>query len=130
MENNLFLIKDVEGPLLGKDFVKESLRQICIFKKEPERWWHYMKIFKISCINSSTIENCTSDIMENIFINKSLIQSCIDDSFLGTDEDLDDNTILKEDHEKFKNEGIQIWPSIIINNNIYKVIQSTFNFFM
>ena len=118
----------MEGPLLGKDYVKESLRQICIFQNEPEKWWHYMKIFKLTCINSTAIENCTSDMMDKLNINKTLVKNCIDSSFVGDDEDLDDNTILKEDHEKFKNEGIQTWPSVLINNNIYKVSNLNLNF--
>lgn len=39
---------DVEGPLLGKDYVKVSLRQICIFKTHPENWWNYLKLYKLN----------------------------------------------------------------------------------
>ena len=60
--------------------------------------------------------------MKKINLNASLVNSCIAKSFAGDDEDIDDNTLLKVDQEKFKNQGIQIWPSILINNVIYKVI--------
>lgn len=59
--------------------------------------------------------------MDRTNINKELLNKCITESFSGQDEDIDDNTLLKEDHEKFKNEAIQIWPSILINNKIYKI---------
>lgn len=44
-------------------------------------------------------------------------------SFNGQNENLDDNQILKKDHELFKNNGIQAWPSVVINNVFYRVIK-------
>lgn len=115
------MIIDIDGPLLGKDYVKESLRQICIFKTNSENWWNYLNLYKTNCINSTLPEECTNILMNKTNIDKILVNKCILESFSGTDEDLDDNKLLKEDHERFKNEAIQIWPSILINNMIYKV---------
>lgn len=115
--------------------MKESLRQICIFKNNADKWWDYVKLYKAKCILSQELNTCSSEILKQTKINEDTINSCMKESFEGSDEDLDDNKLLKEDHEKFKNEGIQIWPSVLINNAIYKVTISydfaidKFNFF-
>lgn len=118
---NRFIIVDVEGPLLGKDYVKESLRQVCIYRSDSEKWWDYINLFQSQCINSTQAEKCTITLMELTKIDQNEVENCMKSSFQGTDEDIDDNDILKENFEKFKNEGIQIWPSILINKVLYKV---------
>jgi len=85
-----------------------------------------MKFFKENCLNSSFIHECSLEILMGININKTAVELCINESFVGNDENLDDNLILKENHDKFKNEGIQIWPSIFINNAIYKVFYAVY----
>lgn len=116
-----FIILDVEGPLLGKDYVKESLRQVCIYQSDTEKWWDYINLFKSQCINSTQAEKCTNTLMELTKIDQNEVENCMKSSFQGTDEDIDDNDILRENFEKFKNEGIQNWPSILINKVLYKV---------
>lgn len=61
-------------------------------------------------------------IFENLNINQEKIKTCITDSFDGPNENLDDNKLLKKDHELFKNNAIQAWPSVVINNVFYRVI--------
>ena len=80
-----------------------------------------MAFFKENCLNSSLIDECSEQGLFSLSIVKTAVDLCISESFLGTSENFDDNVILKENHDKFKNEGIQIWPSLLINNMIYKV---------
>jgi hypothetical protein len=106
--------------------VKESLRQICIFQENNEKWWNYAGEFSKQCLKQANQEKCVGEIFGNLKIDQEKIDKCMRDSFLGPNESIDDNTLLQKDHELFTSNSIQSWPSVVINNVFYRVIQKRF----
>lgn len=70
-----------------------------------------MNLFLKSCHNKFT-DACIDDILYKLSFDKKLIKKCIDESFIGDNWDMDDNTILKEDLELLNQKGIMFYPSI------------------
>jgi hypothetical protein len=57
--------------------------------------------------------------------NKPKVTQCVRDSFGNSDDIENDNQVLAGERALFLGEGIQIWPSIRVNNITYRV---KFNF--
>ena len=60
-------------------------------------------------------------------IDQEKINRCISSSFLTTEIDIADNTLLSTEKKRYYDEGIQIWPSVRISNMSFRV---NFKFFV
>ncbi|CAD8181811.1 unnamed protein product [Paramecium octaurelia] len=110
---------DSNGPLTGRDVILEDLRQICILQKyDLITWWNYMIFFNKLCFNN--YQECPSKIMKSISINETTISNCMTSSFVGNNQLLDDNTLLKEQRFKIMRNHQVYWPSLYINGEFYK----------
>ena len=107
--------------MTGNLFAKETVKQICVFKEGLKLWWEYIKLFEKQCIARLDMDNCTNQILEKLKANVTKIKDCYSNSFEGSDPSLDDNKLLRIEREAFVEEGIQILPSILINNVTFKV---------
>lgn len=71
----------------GADVVKESLRQICIWKRYGaedglgKQWWDYVQEFLLTCAGEEFIsETCISHSIRHAGIDPELIRKCMEDS--------------------------------------------------
>eukprot|EP01017_Pseudomicrothorax_dubius_P028019 TRINITY_DN3296_c0_g2_i1.p1 TRINITY_DN3296_c0_g2~~TRINITY_DN3296_c0_g2_i1.p1 ORF type:complete len:477 (-),score=124.63 TRINITY_DN3296_c0_g2_i1:1701-3131(-) len=119
---------DKDGPLKGYDVVLENLRQICLYKESPLDFFNYTRHYHDLCFedNLKDLEECSGRAMAKAKIDyKDRIKSCVEDSFISkpgqkVDIFLDDNKVLKEEKKYYIDRGLAIWPSVVINDVLYK----------
>ena len=99
----------------------EDLRQICLYNLSNRTWWDYSIRFSKQCMNTTDLKTCSEKIYQELGYDKSKLEQCIRKSFGGSDDFESDNNILAAERQLFLGEGIQIWPSIRINNITYRV---------
>ena len=116
----------------------ESIKQKCIYKyvyensqySVPEQtFWNYMTKFYEKCIYDKKTYNkmCSEGLLESIGLQKSVIEQCISDSFIGTSYEKQKtnwnkilkNKILDEEYEIRKRYYITRVPSLTINGKLY-----------
>ena len=105
----------------GTEIVKESLRQLCIWKTYGkdgigEPWWRYMQEFMTRCSNEDYFSdaNCVKDCMKLAKIDIATIDKCIDVSG-GTDRDAP-NDILQAQLDAQNGRGVLTVPSLFVND--------------
>ena len=86
---------------------------------KPDEWWQYMKYVHRMCYEEIT-DNCSKLGHKSINRNFDETMKCVKDSFTtinGVEPNMqkDDNSILKEEAEKWKALGSAYWPAIVIN---------------
>jgi len=58
-----YCLKDPDGDNKkgsGRDILLEVLRQLCLFQLFPERWWDYMALVDITCVDNFVgLEKCS-----------------------------------------------------------------------
>ncbi|CAK65401.1 unnamed protein product (macronuclear) [Paramecium tetraurelia] len=111
---------DADGPLTGQDAVREIVRQLCIFKQDQSKWWRYVVRYSDICLTQMQAKQCSIEVMKKLNINPETIQSCYDKSFSAGDDELDDNTLLSEQHQINLNYSATSWPILYINDLKYK----------
>lgn len=99
----------------------EDMRQICIYKSDHTIWWYYASMFGDQCLNSTTIKQCSETIMKTLRINVNEVNRCVTESFEG-DPAVTDNQYLREERNTFVKRGVQSWPTLVINQIIFRVI--------
>jgi len=67
----------------------QSIREICIYKKSPEKWWQYQA--KLAECDKA----CYDDVYSQLGLSQQEIYKCANDSFINGDE-MNDNTLLRE----------------------------------
>ena len=72
-------------------------------------------------MNTTNLTECSEKIYPELGYDKSKLEQCIDKSFGNSKNTENDNDILAAERQLFLGEGIQIWPSIRINNITYRV---------
>ena len=107
--------------MTGKEVVLEDLRQICLYTLNNVTWWNYAVQFSKQCINSTDLETCSQKIYSKLGFDKVKVDKCVRDSFGNSDNTENDNSVLAQERSLFLGEGIQIWPSIRVNNITYRV---------
>lgn len=112
------------GPRTGREIVIENLRQICLYnyltgQKKVNLWWDYIKGFK-ECTGNNFNTKCSDNSLKLIGIKTSIIQECIDNSVLGPDIKINDNSLLRLEREAMLARGIFFYPSLIINNQTFR----------
>ena len=76
-------------------------------------------------MNSTEYKGNLSKCSEIVYLkngyDKKDVEKCISTSFKNANDLESDNTLLATERSLFIGEGIQIWPSIRINNITYRV---------
>lgn len=129
LSNGRYCIPDSESKNLklvtGKEVVFEDLTQLCLFKLNPQKWWDYMKDFYEICIQHKSdffgLKACSEHVYIINNFNRTNVEICINDSFIGKNESDKENIILSQEQNIFMLEGIQSWPSLRINNETFQV---------
>lgn len=91
---------DNNGSLIGQDAVWQALKQICINKLFKDEWWDYVQNFDQICLNqpSAYLQNCSERIMKKFKIDIESVDKCVFGSFNGTDYELADSSLLRDEH--------------------------------
>mmetsp|Transcript_10367 Transcript_10367/g.11801 ORF Transcript_10367/g.11801 Transcript_10367/m.11801 type:complete len:471 (-) Transcript_10367:137-1549(-) len=114
---------DDAGPLNGRDIILEDLRQLCLADLSIESWFQYMSDYKCDYEKERNLTVCFVRAMERVK-NWTVenIDQCVKDSFKGDTGNwlLDDNWRLSKQRQMFKRKGIQVWPSVLINDFLYR----------
>ena len=118
---------DQDGRLTGRDIVMEDLRLICVFKQTADdvnynKWFDYVvqHVELCSIIGAKFNADCAEDQMKKVGINVQAVNQCMDDSVEGSNIDVDDNTILREQFENWRKIGMPLHPLILINEQVYR----------
>ena len=114
---------DGPGPLSGRDVLMEDLRQICIFKEAGKQktysmWFDYMSKYETTCSDFS--ENCAVNVMQKVGIITSIITSCVENSFTGSDQYIDDNRLFSEERILSYQFPLIFTPAIFLNSVLYR----------
>ena len=118
------------GPLGGKMYVMETLRQICLKNYSFKKWLNYIYQYQEICIKEKNLEKCSFEKMKSLNISNEIIEDCINKSFIGIDFDLSDNYLLKKEKIAQGEKKYSIFPTILINSNFYyKGLLKKKNFF-
>jgi len=108
----------------GKDIVKESLRRLCIDKhyKNPKVYWDYIDQFSSTCWEGDSFanEDCVNDAYSKSNIDKSTIDTCINDSG-DVDKDVE-NALLQASLEMQGKWGIHQSPTVMINHEVSTIV--------
>jgi len=112
---------DMEKGISGADVVKESLRELCVWKHYGgdgigKSWWMYKKCFIEQCSSSpATFSSpvCIDTCFTEAGILTSTIESCINDSG-GFDADVS-NTLLDAEISAKTSLGVLVIPSAFVN---------------
>ena len=77
----------------GKDIINENLRQKCIYKANPEKWWEYIKRAHKLCYSDFT-DDCSVTAHKDLKLDFAKTTDCVSESF---NKDENSNLMLKED---------------------------------
>jgi glutaredoxin len=101
--------------LHGIPEAKEDLRQICVAKYSPQKYWSYLTEINAQCYpiykNATQLESCQKNVTETLGIDNRKIESCA----LGS-EGL---ALLRADETVTKTFRVTGSPTLIINGQIY-----------
>ena len=82
-------------------------------------WWDYVKFVHSQCFEYIG-ELCSKDGHREIKRSYSDTMKCVDQSFWKEDYAESENTILKQNDERWKEYGTLYWPSVVINSVTYR----------
>jgi hypothetical protein len=102
--------------LHGMSEVKEDLRQICILKKNPEKFWEYLGKFNDACYpqyqNTALLNACQVNVTMAVGIDSKNIETCA-----SGQEGLD---LLRADEALSYKDGASSSPTLLINGQEYR----------
>ncbi|MDP2797601.1 MAG: thioredoxin domain-containing protein [Methanoregula sp.] len=102
--------------LHGMPEAKEDLRQICILKKNPEKFWEYLGKFNDACYpqyqNAALLDACRGNVTAAIGIDARSIETCA-----SGEEGL---ALLRADEALSNKYGASSSPTLIINGQEYR----------
>lgn len=112
------------GESTGRDVVLEDLRELCILQlgkgsNSNQPWFEYMSYLDQNCYNNSP-SGCSDSAMRLAEIDKSAVERCMESSVVGTNNALDDNSLLKREGDAWNVTETVIHPSITINHQLYR----------
>lgn len=77
-------------------------------------------MFGEKCLNSTNPVECSETIMKTLRINVNQVNQCINSSF--EEESLKkENNLLRDERNTFVKRGVQSWPTLFINQIIFRV---------
>lgn len=102
--------------LHGMTEAQEDLRQICILKKNPEKFWDYIGQFNDACYpqyqNAASLDTCWRNVTATVGIDTKSIESCA-----SGEEGM---ALLKADEVLSNKDGASASPTLIINGQEYR----------
>lgn len=100
--------------LHGLSEAKEDLRQLCIMKNYPEKYWNYLTVFNKNCypiyMNETALDSCWKNSATGAGIDATKIESCVSSDGLA---------LIKADGQAAGAYGVSGSPTLIINGAIY-----------
>ncbi|CAD8193860.1 unnamed protein product [Paramecium pentaurelia] len=118
---------DGEGIASGRNVVEEAIRQTCIFKLFPDKYFQYMNQFNFQCTKAQAYSTCGSKIITNLQLSANEITKCRDESFKDplndqTTKNLSNayNAILEHQLIVREQAGMVGLPSVVVNSIVYK----------
>jgi len=104
-------VTSLHGPMEAK----EDLRQVCILKSTPQKYWDYLKAFNDQCYplwqNTSALDSCRKNVTSTLGIDLSKTESC---AFRT-----DGLALLSADETNATKYGVSGSPTLIINGVEY-----------
>lgn len=102
----------------------EDLREKCIAKKNQEKWWQYMWFIHAMC-GTNINEQCSKDGHEFADLSYKKTMDCVKNSFTNYNmlEDqsfYQENDMIDEDIELWKQYGTGKYPSVVINKATFR----------
>ena len=102
--------------LHGMSEVKEDLRQVCILKKNPEKFWDYLGKFNDVCYpqyqNAALLDSCRVNVTMAVGIDSKTIETCA-----SGEEGL---ALLRADEALSYKDGASSSPTLLINGQEYR----------
>ena len=109
--NTVASVQSLHGP----SEAQEDLRQICILKKNPDKFWEYVGKFNDACYpqyqNASKLDACWRNVTAAVGIDTKGIETCA-----SGDEGM---ALLKADEALANKNGASASPTLIINGQEY-----------
>ncbi|EGR34007.1 vacuolar sorting receptor, putative [Ichthyophthirius multifiliis] len=99
----------------GKDLVEEIVRQLCLYNQKEDLWWQYNIIFSQDCDQPQLYKECSQKIVKQIQADENLLQQCFQNNTQKKE-----SPILQRQIDILQQVKIFIWPSVIINDLIYR----------
>jgi len=101
--------------LHGLTEAQEDLRQICIQKNYPQKFWDYIEVFNANCYplsqNPTSLNTCWRNTSASLGIDTAAIETCSTGS--------DGLGMLREDEKNADGNGATASPTLIINGVKY-----------
>ncbi len=115
-------IKSIQS-LHGPAEASEDLRQLCIMKDYPEKYWSYLETFNKNCFpiyrNESALDSCWKSSAAGAGMDAAKIESCANADALA---------LIKTDEQAASAYGVSGSPSLIINGAAYNGARSSEGF--
>jgi len=116
--NNAYIIS-----LHGAAEAKEDLRQLCMIKNYPDKYWNYLSSFNGNCYpiykNDTALDSCWKSSASSAGIDSAKIDSCVNADSLA---------LLKLDEQAAGAYGVSGSPTLIINGAAYGGARSSDGF--
>lgn len=109
--------------LHGATEAREDLRQTCIQKNYPEKYWNYLSSFNSGCYpvyrNETALDSCWKSSAASAGINATKTESCVNTDALA---------LIKADGQAVSAYGVSGSPTLIINGAAYGGARSSEDF--
>lgn len=100
--------------LHGAAEAREDLRQLCIMKNYPDKYWKYISSFNGNCYpiyrNDTALDSCWKNSASSAGIDSAKIDSCVNTDSLA---------LIKADEQAAGAYGVSGSPSLVINGATY-----------
>ena len=103
----------------GRDVVVESLRQLCLWRTAPEKWFAYVSLFGEKCLKGDFGVTCSASVLKELDIAGELVDKCVQDSIEDGDIDTSDNSVLRDAAARLSYLHIRQLPGMALNNEEY-----------
>uniref|UniRef100_A0A7S3MUI4 Vacuolar sorting receptor thioredoxin-like domain-containing protein n=1 Tax=Strombidium inclinatum TaxID=197538 RepID=A0A7S3MUI4_9SPIT len=133
MQNSL------DDKFTGKDVIMENLRQHCLFellfnKESAEDFFKYIEYVHEKC-GTRIDSKCSKEGVKSIKFSMTELNTCVDKSFgwkegqSRPDFSTEDNTVLADDLQQWRNYGTHLYPSVVINDETFRGQLNPYNVF-
>ena len=85
---------------------------------EP-KWWDYIKEVHMECFGFIS-EQCSKNAHAKLGLDFDATQKCVLETFEGSDHSKDDNKVLRDNAQAWKDYGTLYWPSVTINRMTFR----------
>jgi len=103
------VVNDTVYSLHGSLEAQEDMRQACIYKYYPEKFWDYLDYVNYNC-SLQTINSCWKEAAEAVGVNESKIEACVDEEGVQ---------LMKEDEQLTNIYEVSGSPTVFINDKLY-----------